>query len=104
MGVRAAIRAGNGVINYLNKYYTIGKPKSNSFKQQEVFLNNLLLKFGKENNIKLMKNNASKYKGNFSPFMANCMEIQEHWSLFTKWLKENYESNVQNTKIHKKTT
>jgi hypothetical protein len=93
MGVYDAIRASNGVINYLNSNedkLDIGKPKNKSYRQQEIHLNNLLLKFGKEKGIKLLKNNSPKYKGSFSPFMANCQNIQENWTLFREWLFNNY--------------
>jgi hypothetical protein len=93
MGVYDAIRAGNGVINYLNTNedkLDVGKPKNNSYKQQYIHLNNLLLKFGKDHNIKLMRNNSPKYRGNFSPFLENSREIQPHWGLFKEWLVKNY--------------
>lgn len=93
MSVYDAIRASNGVINFLNSNadkIDIGKPKTKSYKQQDIHLNNLLLKFGKDKNIKLLKNNSPKYKGNFSPFMQNCIVIQENWALFKEWLFKNY--------------
>lgn len=96
MGVYDAIRAGNGVINFLNSNedkIDIGKPKTKSYRQQEIHLNNLLLEFGKQNNIKLLKNNSTKYKGSFSPFMENSKKIQENWNLFKEWIFNNYKIN-----------
>jgi hypothetical protein len=96
MGVYEAIRAGNGVIGFIeankNKI-DIGKPINKSHKQQQIHLNNLIIKFGKENNIKMLKNNSSKYKGNFSPFFTNCIDVQNNFKLFTYWIFENYKIN-----------
>jgi len=93
MGVYDAIRASNGIVNFLNSIedkIDIGKPKNKSHRQQDIHLNNLLLSFGKAKGIKLMKNNSFKYKGSFSPFMLNCEIIQEHYKEFKEWLFETY--------------
>ena len=93
MGVYEAIKAGNGVINFLNaneSKINIGKPKTKSHRQQEIHLNNLLIEFGKENNIKMLKNNSSKYKGSFSPFLSNSIKVQKNWNLFKSWIFNNY--------------
>lgn len=93
MSVYDAIRAANGVTSYINsqsKKIDIGKPKNKSYRQQEIHLNNLLLKFGSDNGIKLLKNNNRNYKGSFSPYMSNCKIIQENFKLFTKWLDNNF--------------
>jgi hypothetical protein len=97
MGVYQAIKAGNGVINFLNANESkidIGKPKTKSHRQQEIHLNNLLIEFGKENNIKMLKNNSSKYKGSFSPFFSNSIEVQNNWSLFRAWIFDNYSKEL----------
>ena len=93
MGVYEAIKAGNGVINFLNaneSKINIGKPKTKSHRQQEIHLNNLLIEFGKENNIKMLRNNSSKYKGSFSPFLSNSIKVQKNWNLFKSWIFNNY--------------
>jgi hypothetical protein len=93
MGVYEAIRAGNGVIGFLNANESkidIGKPKNKSHKQYQIHLNNIIIKFGEENNIKMLKNNSSKYKGSFSPFFTNCIDVQNNFSLFTYWIFKNY--------------
>jgi len=101
MGVYDAIRAGNGVISFLNANESkidIGKPKIKSHRQQEIHLNNLIIKFGEENNIKMIKNNSPKYKGDFSPFFSNCIEVQNNWFLFRNWIFENYSNKLTITK------
>lgn len=93
MGVYDAIRASNGVISYLNKNadkIDIGKPKRKTYRAQDEHLNNLLIEFGKAHNHKMEKNNSPKYKGSYSPFMSNCQTVQANWSLFKKWLIDNY--------------
>lgn len=93
MGVYDAMRASNRVVNYINSQQDkidIDEPKTKSRRQQYIHLNKLLLKFGKEKGIELLKSNSPKYKGSFSPFMANCESIQEHFADFKLWLIENY--------------
>jgi hypothetical protein len=97
MGVYEAIRAGNGVLSFLNANESkidIGKPKTKSHSQQEIHLNNLIIKFGEDNEIKMIRNNSPKYKGNFSPFFSNCIEVQNNWVLFRKWIFENYSKEL----------
>jgi len=97
MGVHEAIRAGNGVISFLNlneSKIDIGKPKTKSHRQQEIHLNNLIIEFGKKNNIKMLRNNSSKYKGDFSPFFSNCIKVQNNWILFRSWIFDNYSKEL----------
>ncbi len=93
MGVNEAISAQIGVVKYLNKIESkidIGKPKNKTYRQQDIHLNNLLMEFGKDNSIKMLKNNSFKYKGTFSPFMENCKAVQENWNLFKIWIIDKY--------------
>lgn len=90
MGVRDAIRAYNGLVHYINKF-DIGKPKRKTYRAHDEYLNNMLIKFGKEHNILMEKNNSPKYKGSYSPVMSNAQRVQENWQLFTKWINDNYQ-------------
>jgi hypothetical protein len=89
MGVKDKIRAFNGVSNYINRHsIDIGKPKRKSFRALDEHINNVFIKFGKEHNIPMTGNNSLRYKGQHSPVMDNAIIVQEHWKLFTKWIKE----------------
>lgn len=92
MSAKDSIRAYNGVANWLNKQDNIdlGKPKRKTYRAHEEHLNNILIRFGKENNLKMEKNNSPKYKGTYSPAMSNCRVVQAHFGLFKKWIFENY--------------
>tara|TARA_R110000796_G_scaffold181330_1_gene297879 strand:+ start:30227 stop:30505 length:279 start_codon:yes stop_codon:yes gene_type:complete len=91
MGVRDSIRAYNGVISWINKNnIELGTPKKKSYRALDEHLNGIWIKFGKDHDIKMTRNNSKGYKGSFSPQMANCCRIQENWNAFTKWIKENY--------------
>lgn len=93
MGVTDSIRAYNGVIGYINKNnIDLGEPEKKSHRALDQHLNGIWRKFGKEHNIKMIKNNSRGYKGSFNPMMANCQNIQENWGIFIKWIKENYDS------------
>ena len=96
MGIRDSLRASNGVINWLNKQsdkIDIGQPKRKSYRATDEHLNNLLIEFGKCNNLKMEKNNSPKYKGCYSPFVSNCVIIQANFELFKEWLINNYSKN-----------
>ncbi len=93
MGVIDKIRASNGVVNFFNKHgdkLTLGKPKRKSARAQEEHLNNILIRFGKDNNISMLKNNSPKYEGSHGPFLDNCYRVQENWNLFVNWLFKKY--------------
>lgn len=92
MGINDAIRAYNGVTNWLNNQENVdlGKPKRKTYRAQDEYLNNILKEFGKEHNLDMYKNNSPKYKGSFSPVMTNCIVIQENWKDFKKWINKNY--------------
>ena len=92
MSVRDSIRAYNGVANWLNSQDNIdlGKPKRKTYRAQDEHLNNILIRFGKENELKMEKNNSPRYRGTYSPVMTNCKMVQAHFSLFKKWIFENY--------------
>ena len=90
MGVRDAVRASNGVLNFINRF-DVGKPKRNSHRQIEIHLNNILLKYGKDIGFtEFTKNNSFKYKGSFSPFAENCRYIQSDFEKFANWMNDNY--------------
>lgn len=94
MGVRDSIRAYNGVIQVINQY-DIGKPKRKTHRAQEEFLNGILHKFAKDNDIKGMaKNNSPRYKGSYIPVMSSCCVVQENWTTFKVWLKDNYDKKI----------
>lgn len=91
MSVNDAIRAYNGVVNFINNNnFNIGQPKRKTYRAKEEYLNGILHKFGRDHNLKMEKNNSPRYKGTYSPCMSNCITIQNNWKLFVKWLKENY--------------
>lgn len=92
MGVRDAVIAYNGVANWLNNQENIdiGKPKRKTCRAQEEYLNNILIQFGKDNNIKMERNNSPSYKGSYSPVMSNCIRVQENFKLFREWIINNY--------------
>lgn len=92
MGVNDAIRAYNGVVNWINKQNNLNlpQPKNKSYKQHDINFNNILIQFGKENNIKMERNNKPKYKGNYNPGMSNCIEVQNNWKLFKEWIIKKY--------------
>ena len=91
MGVYTAIRALNGVTNYINKNnIDIGKPKKKTYRAIDEHLNSVFHKFGNENNIKMEKNNSRNYRGSYSPVASNAIKVQENWELFKQWLSDNY--------------
>jgi hypothetical protein len=90
MGVNDAIRAYNGLINYLNNKVDVGKPKKRTHRAYDEYLNNILIKFGKDHNITMAKNNSPRYKGSYSPVMSNARRVQANWSDFVKWLDIHY--------------
>lgn len=96
MGVYQAIRASNGVRGWLNKNnFDLGKPKKKSYRALDEHFNSILIKFGKENNIKMERNNSPGYKGDYNPSLSNCITIQNNWNVFTKWIKDNYPKKQQ---------
>jgi hypothetical protein len=95
MGVNDSIRAYNGVVTWINNNnIDIGEPKKKSFRQIELHMNSVFIRFCKENNLEFCKNNSKSYRGTFSPAMSNCRVIQENWNLWTKWAKQNYGKSI----------
>lgn len=93
MSVRDAIRAYNGVMQHLEnnaETINIGQPEKKSFRAREEYLNNIIIKFGKDLNIEMEPNNSKRYKGNYSPCMSNCERIQAVWGKWVTWLNDNY--------------
>jgi len=89
MSIVDKIRGCNGTTKYMYKF-NIGKPKKKSHIAVDEYLNNIILKFGKENDIKYIKNNRRGYKGSFNPLIENGWNVQDHFPLFMKWMNTNY--------------
>lgn len=91
MGVNDSIRAYNGVITWVNNNnIDFGEPKKKSYRAIDRHLNSVFREFGKSINVEMHKDNSRAYKGTFSPAMANCKVIQDHWEEFKQWAKKNY--------------
>lgn len=92
MSVVGKLRAYNGIINWLDKNnIDIGEPKRKTYRARDEYLNNILIKFGREHNIKMQNNNSPKYKGSYSPVVSNAVLVQKNFGDFIKWIKINYE-------------
>lgn len=98
MGLKDSIRAYNGIVNWLNNQENInlGKPKKKTYRAKDEHLNNILIKFGVENKLKMEENNSPRYKGSYSPVMSNCVIVQSNFNLFTQWIINNYPSTKNN--------
>ena len=106
MHVDDLIRYYNGMVNWIySQNVEINKPtqkpvkdynskSARHFIKYDNYLNKILLRFGKENNIKMTKCNSYGYKGSFRPILHNCEVVQENWFLFKKWILQNYPKNT----------
>ena len=90
MGVRDKVRSLNGIMNFIHKF-DIGEPRNKSFRAKDEQINNLLIKFLVKNGLPYKKNNRPSYKGAYQPVMDNAVTVQEHFSKFVNWVRDNYE-------------
>lgn len=91
MSVNDKIRCYNGVINWLeSNSIDIGKPKKKTHRAIEEHINNILIKFGKDNSIEMIPNNKKNYRGSYSPSLSNAVTVSKHFQLFTNWIMKNY--------------
>lgn len=87
MSIIHKLRDLSGIITYMRKF-NIG---INYNKDRD--LNEIFVKFGKENNIKIQKSNSKKYKGKIEVSVNNASIIQEHFKTFANWINVNYKKN-----------
>ena len=91
MSVIVKISKYNGILVYLQKNFNLPTPRNKSFKAFEEMINDILVKYLKENNFKYVKNNSKGYRGNYSPALDNSIVIQEDWKQFKEWCVNNLE-------------
>lgn len=77
------------------KNVDFGKPKNKSHKQWDIFINSILLKFGDDHDIKMVKGKTHHYHKNgvYSTLYDNSAIVQEHFKDFKKWVLKNYSIN-----------
>lgn len=101
------VRYYNGMVNWIySQNVDIEKPQPQLFREYntiahkkflkyDFYLHKIILRFGKENNLKMVRENGKGYRGKHRPILHNCEVVQENWDLFKKWVLENYKSESE---------
>ena len=101
------VRYYNGMVNWIySQNVDIEKPQPQLFREYntiahkkflkyDFYLHKIILRFGKENNLKMVKENGKGYRGKYRPILHNCEVVQENWGLFKKWILENYKNESE---------
>lgn len=89
MSIVHKLHSATGITKFIQKF-ELPKLEGNK-KYGERFYNSILLDFSKTvDGLNLEPNNKSSYKGSFNPYLHNASKVQNVFSSFKIWMKDNY--------------